>query len=945
MSEAKTFAIAYLAGLKVASERDMKGKVIIQTRTKFSTFKQNRNFREWLDGSETAPVRPKIMMTRTDLPGNVRVSAGFFFNVVARHDTAKNFQKQINDSLSASGSATGTIPDFQIEVFTSGGDGGRSRLYRMFASSVQNVSILTEKMAMIMPKPSMDIFYIPQKVWTALEASKKKEYLVMQAEFDKSHNSRVLTGLKNTKLQLPRATAGGAKAESAQGFSIYTWLTRVQANNGYTMFPKVFECDNGDVELWFHMSHEKEAGAWMSTALAEIARLSGIELVSNRRSAEAMFVNPDKVWTSLDKLNNGVSLPAQRSVYMDFSPPMGIVTFPTRPNMSRRQRKRPSQLQLVFDIEAASTVSVITTDDTRSKASRKSRRNGAHGPKSETSTTAPTATSGPSPAGAEDDGRIAAAAAAKLAIQTADAAVAKHPPKFKTVHHGLYITVPDKFGNQLPVVLIDGKWVPLTVESLLESRRKAPPMNYGVVARMPQQGTNKSSPTVASTATLPTQQTVQEGLKGQDLKGPSAQAATVTPQVSTQGNVSALGTSINAKTDVERNIIKLSPPTQFGTGKSNNSVSTSTKQHYIKARVDGSQHSGDVNSYGDIDDDMDNASYASYDARSTMSASTAGQSIVTFAQITNCQAYDIADTPDAVMLHSDATKAEMHYHGTSALTKLESKTKKGKKKSSLQAAVIQAAIDRRAAIDQSTKQGKPTIRPPSRDSSGRPQFDSASSPGTKPSNSELIASMKEANAKGQLTSMFASTEEESAVMTMVKNMAQELKRINTENAELRNRLEELTLAHFPMEERQGSFPQARVFGQPITSIDGVTLPYEQIDRIENSTQPCMAMVAWSPPQEKRRSKKTTLQPEVCRSPPRGPPGTPQMKKKTRRTESPSVNRFGALASTSPDNSDVDMDSGDDDDLAKVEAKLDNLKIRYTHIAPDSTKRDGAGRTK
>ena len=358
VSEAKTFAIAYLAGLKVASERDMKGKVIIQTRTKFSTFKQNRNFREWLDGSETAPVRPKIMMTRTDLPGNVRVSAGFFFNVVARHDTAKNFQKQITDSLSASGRATGTIPDFQIEVFTSGGDGGRSRLYRMFASSVQNVSILTEKMAMIMPKPSMDIFYIPQKVWTALEASKKKEYLVMQAEFDKSHNSRVLTGLKNTKLQLPRATAGGAKAESAQGFSIYTWLTRVQANNGYTMFPKVFECDNGDVELWFHMSHEKEAGAWMSTALAEIARLSGIELVSNRRSAEAMFVNPDKVWTSLDKLNNGVSLPAQRSVYMDFSPPMGIVTFPTRPNMSRRQRKRPSQLQLVFDIEAASTVSV-----------------------------------------------------------------------------------------------------------------------------------------------------------------------------------------------------------------------------------------------------------------------------------------------------------------------------------------------------------------------------------------------------------------------------------------------------------------------------------------------------------------------------------------------------------------------------------------------------------
>jgi hypothetical protein len=46
-------------------------------------------------------------------------------------------------------------------------------VYRMLISSVSNVKIMTEKMAVIMPKPSTDISYIPQKVWDSLLASKK----------------------------------------------------------------------------------------------------------------------------------------------------------------------------------------------------------------------------------------------------------------------------------------------------------------------------------------------------------------------------------------------------------------------------------------------------------------------------------------------------------------------------------------------------------------------------------------------------------------------------------------------------------------------------------------------------------------------------------------------------------------------------------------------------
>ena len=199
------------------------------------------------------------------------------------------------------------------------------------------------------------------------------------------------------------------------------------------------------------MSHDQEARAWMSTALAEIARLSGIDMETDRNSAEAMFKNPERVWASMRKLHTGVSLPAQRSVFMDFSPPTGVITFPNRLTARGKQRRGQSEVKFVFDIEAASTISVLTTDNTKSKASSRSRRKKNQGSQAgQMSSAATTVTE-------DDGGKAAALAAAKTAIQIADAAVATDPPKMKTAHQGAYATIADKFGNLLPVVMIDGK--------------------------------------------------------------------------------------------------------------------------------------------------------------------------------------------------------------------------------------------------------------------------------------------------------------------------------------------------------------------------------------------------------------------------------------------------------------------------------------------------------
>ena len=97
----------------------------------------------------------------------------------------------------------------------------------------------------------------------------------------------------------------------------------------------------------------------------------------------------------------------------------------------------------------------------------------------------------------------AARVASQNAIATADAAVTKYPAKAPLAHHGAYDTISDAYGNRFPVVRIGDKWVPLTEDSLRESRKKAPPLNFGLAGKL--QGTtsnkNGSSGTTAIAVT------------------------------------------------------------------------------------------------------------------------------------------------------------------------------------------------------------------------------------------------------------------------------------------------------------------------------------------------------------------------------------------------------------------------------------------------------------
>ena len=942
-SEAKNFAKAYLAGLKASTKGDMKGKVLIRSRAKFETLKRNFNFLEWLNGSSVAPKRPKILLVRTDLQGLVRISAGFFFNVVPRHDKAANFQQQLLNSLKSSIQATGPIPEFQIEVHTRSEAGQKVRLYRMFTSTVQHVDILTEKMAALMPSPSKDISYIPQNVWDSLSAPKQTEYYNMQRAFDANHNSRLLIGLKNENLRLAKATTGGGFVSPGTGVSIYTWLTHTKAAIGSPIFTKVFPCNNGDIELWYPMGYDQEVRAWMSTSLAEIARLSGIDYLTQRANAERMFKNPERVWASLARVNRGISLPAQRSVYMDFTPPPGIVMFPTRSNVQGRQRRGPSQFKLVFDMEVDTTVSLLTTDDATSKSTTRSRRSrkkhdDAHSASRTNASGTNTATM--------EGGKQSADIAARKAVQVAVDALAKYPNLTQKGRRGAYYdTVSDMFENQLPVVEVGGVWVPLTEASLLDSRKKSTTMNYGLAARF-------ATPQAKSSYTTRISQVSGQEIKSAHEVTRMAVASGTTMagiQPTTEGFLETQAPSLKARTDGVgiphpgfTSPILLASPTGFGVrpeglvGSRSPGVSESDTME-----IEVNQDEDLV--YDDEAEAVDTASVGSQGELSFTSVSTAGQSVVTFAQVARRQEYDAMKGPDAVMHHLDATEEIMQHHELSSLSKLESKTKKQaaktakdnkvKKKSSLQAVAIQGAIEAQARRNKATElAAKQPIRPPARDSAGKMIL----------GDDRAATVAEQSSSAGGAMVAVSLTDESSSAQTLLREMAKEMQRMKDENSRLTRLLEQAFTGRMAMTAPQ----QLAQFGNARYHIGhqfGTMKPTEQIDpppELHQQQGSNTAIVEFTPTSTKRRSKKTTLQPDVVRSPPREPPGTPQQKKKSKVAVSPDANRYRALVDN---NSDADMSDSeyDDETLADVESKLDNLNIRNTPSASDSIMKNGA----
>ena len=225
------------------------------------------------------------------------------------------------------------------------------------------------------------------------------------------------------------------------------------------------------------MSQTNAAKAWLSTALAEIARLSGIDITTNLAAADDMFQDPMKVWSLLDRLSKGASLSKQRDVFMDFEPPIMASSHETRKSLQAKKKTKakkstPKSLKLTFTTTEQDSVSLLSSEgidttarraqqrDTRLSIEKDKERNGRGGGRS--TSVKPV-----------DTPKAIAEKASIKAFDDAYLLLKKFPPVPGTnTFFEDFLTVPDQYGFRFPVVYINNRAHPMTQENLLLSRKK-----------------------------------------------------------------------------------------------------------------------------------------------------------------------------------------------------------------------------------------------------------------------------------------------------------------------------------------------------------------------------------------------------------------------------------------------------------------------------------------
>jgi hypothetical protein len=165
------------------------------------------------------------------------------------------------------------------------------------------------------------------------------------------------------------------------------------------------------------------------------------------------------VQKGVDKLKSGVSLPKARSAFLEFVPPASSHAGVANPS-KRFALEADTALSNGLQITDKTLVGPQTAKKWDKQALLRNKGAAKEAHASENKEVVLT-----------EEG-IAKAVADK-AIEIANALTQKFPAKNKTAHQGQYDTLEDTFGNHIPVVVVDGKWVVLTERSLI-ARRKAP---------------------------------------------------------------------------------------------------------------------------------------------------------------------------------------------------------------------------------------------------------------------------------------------------------------------------------------------------------------------------------------------------------------------------------------------------------------------------------------
>ena len=194
----------FIAGLATTAT-SMKGKVWIQSKTKFEDYKRNGIFKKWLVGSASTS---RIQLDISTLSAVVRLPVGIFLNTVTRFDLAESFHDRLRASY-AQKNDKNQLPPFQVEVkVLHRNKEGSVKVFRLLAAR-ENVAQLRRAMLLLYPKPSEGTTFIPFDTWNTLTATKKNEYFGMHRRFSGTYSAIKFRGIRtSTAIVMPSKQPG-----------------------------------------------------------------------------------------------------------------------------------------------------------------------------------------------------------------------------------------------------------------------------------------------------------------------------------------------------------------------------------------------------------------------------------------------------------------------------------------------------------------------------------------------------------------------------------------------------------------------------------------------------------------------------------------------------------------------------------------------------------------
>jgi hypothetical protein len=263
---------------RMTARSELVGLITMRSSINFREIKKNPTVRMILN------EQPRIFLAPNYLSVVTPVIVGFFMNHYPRPDAPEPFQGRVDDYIRS------YDPEIRYQL-DFGPIWAKNRKMSVFKVMTSLES--KENMRTIMnyyEKGEQGDEYVCATEFYSLSDEEKVKMVMHQVDFCTKNKSIYIHGIKDIHATLRI----GAPDEDEEGQkSLSDWLSRRPTCNGTAMFHRIYQAQNGTVELYVTSGHHKEAIDWARLSTSEIAK----ELSDH--SMPEVFIDPKDAFDKL----------------------------------------------------------------------------------------------------------------------------------------------------------------------------------------------------------------------------------------------------------------------------------------------------------------------------------------------------------------------------------------------------------------------------------------------------------------------------------------------------------------------------------------------------------------------------------------------------------------------------------------------------------------------